>query len=140
MFCKVCGNEVNSEAIFCTKCGCAIVEQKKIKNKEKENMKNSEIGFNVLKYISVGLVSLSFTFLLLAILTPYVRGNNYKISWSPNSTLSIFCVIFASLGLIVSIANFVLGFKSENKGKRFYSDVVFMLSILTYILSIVCIS
>ena len=42
MFCRICGNELNEQAVICTKCGCAVDNKNlrkddKAMNKIKEN-------------------------------------------------------------------------------------------------------
>ena len=142
MFCRVCGNEVRDEAVFCTKCGCAIVESKKTIAKKDNQNSNTDKLFNVFRYLSLVVVSLSVMFLLSAIIIPYVHISVYTsysyASWSPDNSFSMVSLTFAILGLILSIVNFILGFREENKEKRFSSDVIFIISIITFILSIFC--
>lgn len=144
MFCKICGNELSEQAVVCPKCGCAVSEGKKVKNSIKNI--DAEKLFNILRYISVLLISLSIMFVFSAIFGSSVDLNYSKYTgdiWVSNYTDSDFSVvgiIFACFGFIPSLVNFILSFKDENKKKRFSSDIIFMISIITIILSIVCIS
>lgn len=144
MFCKICGNELNEQVVVCPKCGCAIVEDKKIKT----SIRNTDTRklFNILRYIAALLISLSIMFVFIAIFgsSTDLYYSKYTdtvwVSWYTDSDFSVVGIIFASFGFIPSLVNFILSFKDENKKKRFSSDITFMISILTIILSIVCIS
>lgn len=157
MFCKICGNELSDQAVICPKCGCAVVEEKKVKVKTKNNTSNTGKLFTVFKYVSIALICLSIMFMFLAIFGSYINISEYLYldyskytgytlegsiyaSWWTDYGLSIPCIIFACLGFVVSVSNFILSFKNENKEKRFSSDVIFIVSVLTMILSIACIA
>ncbi len=157
MFCKICGNEINEQAVICPKCGCAVVEKKNLKTKNKNVTAIRAKLFAIFKYVSIALICLSIMFMFFAIFSSYVdvdhylsldynKYSGYKLqgsiyaSWWTDFDLSLTCIIFAVLGVLTALFNFILSFIGENKEKRFSSDVIFIISILTMILSTTCIA
>ena len=138
MFCRVCGNEVNEQAIICPKCGCSIENVFVNKNvKERKETSKTSTAFKVFNYITAGLICLAITFLVLSIIncdlyfwSSYSYGRliiNYEYA-----TISL---IVSLIALGSSISAFVISFNEENKEKRFSSDVLFIISIFVVFVS-----
>lgn len=153
MFCKICGNELNEQAVICPKCGCAVETVKLPKRKQTFN---SATFMAVCKYVSIVLLCFAFMFMMLSIICSYVNVNDYLnleykynkynllgsiyVSWWTNWGLALPCLIFSILSYVFSATGFAFGFKRENKEKRFSSDVIFIISHFVLVLSIVCIT
>lgn len=116
MFCRICGNEINEEAFFCTNCGCAIKE-----NRFDETKSASRLVFNIFNYISTGLFCLS---LILDFLFPIFKEQLiFKDLWV---TVMFILSIFA---LISGTASVILGFFKVNRTKLALSVTLFYLII-----------
>ena len=152
MFCKICGNELNEKAVICPKCGCAVEKVKPPKIKKEKNITNF---FMIIKYITVILLCFAVMFMTLSIIFSYVKVNEYLYLdyskytgydlsgsiyalWRTNYELSIPCLIFSILSYVFSAIGFALGFKKENKEKRFATDVMFIIANFILVLSICC--
>ncbi|MBR2614587.1 MAG: hypothetical protein IKC71_03195 [Clostridia bacterium] len=152
MFCRICGNEVNEQAVVCPKCGCAIDDafaKKKVKEKNDDERNKIEdvdtefkdtskacIAFN---YVSVGLICLTLMFGILSIAygwidAHFVNGYSYAYYY-PYFGLALTAFISSLVMLGFSITSFVLGFK--NKSKRNISDILFIVSIFIFIFVII---
>ncbi len=154
MFCKICGKELNDQAVICPGCGCAVndlpISKRKIK-KESSNTSTTSTLYSVFKYITVGLICFAVMFLVLSLLFDYIHvwynlttgtytklvsGSIYASSYT-NFGMSIACLIFSILSYLFACITFALGFKSENKSKRFSSDVLFIIVNFLLVLAIV---
>ena len=143
MFCKTCGNELHENAVICPKCGCAVGNAKPIKQKSSNNTSKA---LTVINYMSVILICIATMFIASSVFSATVdvyEGYSsiittyYAYFWT-NIEDSITGMVFAIIALVVSIIGFVLGLKKENKDKSFRSSVIFIISIVLLITSIVC--
>ncbi len=154
MFCKICGNELNEKAVICPKCGCAVEKVKPPKIKKEKNITNY---FMIVKYITVILLCFAVMFMTLSIIYSYIKVNDglYLLGTSKTGydlygsiyayfytdyEVSIPCLIFSILSYVFSAIGFALGFKKENKEKRFATDAMFIIANFILVLSIICIS
>ena len=142
MFCRICGNELNDAAIICPKCGCAVEERIKpieIK-KTKVQSSDSSMMFKVFNYISVALIALTIMFFALSIIYAWIDVDIYKsssftgsssysarTSYFLNYSLSLLCLISSICAYGTGTTSFVLGFKPDNKEKRFLSDALYII-------------
>mgnify|MGYP005781936085 CR=1 FL=1 len=156
MFCKICGKELNDQAVICPGCGCAVnnnlpTTKQKTKKETADNTGNPSTLYTVFKYLTVGIICFATMFLILSLIFDYIyvdhflstsaysrfiSGSIYASSYT-NSGMSIACLIFSILSYSFACITFALGFKSENKSKRFSSDVLFIIVNFLLILAIV---
>ena len=155
MFCKICGNELNEKAVICPKCGCTVEEHTPVKAKKSTSSGNS--AYKVLKYISATLLILALSFMMLSIVYAHIHcfhglyvstrnygydfwvdGNVYADLWF-NLGMAITSLALAFLGFICSVITFALSFSGENRKTGFSSYVMFIASITTLFLSILCV-
>lgn len=152
MFCKNCGNEINEKAIICPKCGCAIEEETQLtKRTTIINESNSYLNlcFNIVNYITVGLICLTLTAFALSIGLAeiytsvsatdsryYFHAYSY---FNPNISALIVSFVLSICGYAFETTSFVLGFFKNNKTKRITSDVLFIIvNCLLFLLLFCC--
>ena len=146
MFCKTCGNELNDLAVVCPKCGCAVNEEK---TKQKKEIDLSKLH-SILSYVALAVLCLAVIFMVCSILSAHVNlGTSYyqyydgEIAyintygyWRLGGGSMITSFVFSILGFLTSVANFILGFKKENKERFFRSTAIFMFGIVMMFLSV----
>ena len=146
MFCKTCGNELNDLAVVCPKCGCAVNEEK---TKQKKEIDLSKLH-SILSYVALAVLCLAVIFMVCSILSAHVNlGTSYyqyydgEIAyintygyWRLGGSSMITSFVFSILGFLTSVANFILGFKKENKERFFRSTAIFMFGIVMMFLSV----
>lgn len=146
MYCKTCGNELNDLAVVCPKCGCAVNEEK---TKQKKEIDLSKLN-SILSYVALAILCLAVIFMVCSIIsadmwvnTSYYQYYDGEIAyidvyghWNINENPMIASFVFSILGFLTSVANFVLGFKKENKEKFFRSTAIFMFGVVMMFLSI----
>ena len=120
MFCKICGNELNENAVVCVKCGCAVEQEKKV---EKVAEKSVSVGgtttaYKVLDFVTKVLVVLAVTLFMASRIT-------YQ--WENYLSYLVVCFIFATMAYGTGLATFIIGFKKENKNRIFSSVLTFIL-------------
>lgn len=114
MFCKICGSELNEQAVVCMKCGCLV---EKIDMKVGHNRKkDTKLAFCFLNYLTACLFCLTFAFFMLSLIT--------SVKWL------IACFVIGICNFLTATASFVLGFFNENKAKRILSDMLFMATVV----------
>ena len=136
MFCKTCGNELNDKAVICPKCGCAV-NNSKIGLKQITTTEDIKTAFNVLNYITIGLICLVVTFLFISIPLVYIyheRGYGGYLALDYDCLICAFVFSLCACG--TGITSFVLGFKESCKTKRFLSDAFFMFVFFLFFISI----
>lgn len=152
MFCKFCGNELNENAVVCTKCGCAIpTNNEKEKNLPRNGDTVAESSVltktaNILSYISIGLIVLSFFFWCLSVVGASVSSRIYAGSSISKSTvfsylwLNFGCLLISFistiLSFLVSTATFIVGLCSKNRQNSFKSNVIFIIAFFLLVLAI----
>ena len=146
MYCKTCGNELNDLAVVCPKCGCAVNEEK---TKQKKEIDLSKLH-SILSYVALAILCLAVIFMVISIIsadmwinTSYYQYYDGEIAyintygyWNINENPMIASFVFSILGFLTSIANFVLGFKKENKDKLFRATAIYMFGVVMMFLSI----
>lgn len=149
MFCKICGNELNEKAVICPKCGCTVEEHTPVKAKKSTSSGNS--AYKVLKYISATLLILALTFMMLSLIYSEIDCyeslyiSNYGIRGSIWAYLhfepgtAVVSLMLAFLGFVCSVTTFALSFSGENRKTGFSSYVMFIASLATLFLSILCV-
>lgn len=153
MFCKFCGNELNENAVVCTKCGCPITTDNK---KEKKSTRNNDTiaessvltkTTNILSYISIALIVFSFFFWCLSVVGASVSSRFYLGSSVSRSTvfsslwLNFGCLLVSFISTIltflVSIATFIVGLCNKNRQNSFKSNVIFIIAFFLLVLAII---
>lgn len=137
MFCTKCGKEISDQAVVCVNCGCAV-DSKFNLNKQQTN--DTSKLYLILKYVSVALLALSIIFIFLSIAEGivFISIGSYYADFLPNRELSLISLVFAVFAFVSSIINFIIGFKEENKKKRFSTDVIFIINMVIMVVSIIC--
>ena len=144
MFCKNCGNEVNDEAIVCTKCGCPISSYQAPKKEPVVQELPTEkvaknFSFNVLSIIIalfVGLFSLLLPSVLklIACFNTEYWGDGYSSLTNYIYTFNLSYVAFA-FTMAVSITNLVFLFINTKKEKDKFTFILsLIINILTFAL------
>ena len=122
MFCQICGNEINEQAIICPKCGCTVASNPKKSKNTTHSKVTTYSKSDVLNYVTLILICLTLIF----------SGYFFPIgNW--------ISLIFALLAFGISLYHFTLSLISENIPKSFITNVLFIVA-TTLILRVVIIS
>lgn len=139
MFCRNCGHELNDGAYVCTNCGCLANgnEPKVTVSAESANSAESkkELLAKIFMWVSFGLISLSFIFVMLSIADMYIYVGNYSVSMYLGDT-AIPAFIIAIFGLGAGITAFVFGLKSTDKVLKMMTTLCFIVSVTMQLLSL----
>ena len=152
MFCKFCGNELNENAVVCTKCGCAIPTNNK---KEKKLPRNGDTvaessvlikTVTILSYVSIALITISFFFWCISVVDAHISTRIFHdIALDTTTAHSYFwledtylvCLFVSSiLTFLTSTANFIVGLLCKDSNVSFKSNVVFIISTILLVLAI----
>ncbi len=145
MFCKICGKELNDNAVICPGCGCAVnnnlkpvAEETKVEPiKSEENKAKNPIftTHSVMQYVTMVLICFAVTFLFLALISIGIDVDVFEtrydiLAWGDlyfYFEYAIPCFVFTILSYISALFTFILGFNSANKYKRFSSNTLFII-------------
>lgn len=95
MFCQKCGEEINDEAVVCTKCGCAVE-----KNSKPVSVPDEEkTGIGIAMGLFLGVIGLIIGLCL------YKDGTIARQTFIKSWTIT-FCITFV-VGLIIGIVSYV---------------------------------
>lgn len=154
MFCRYCGKEILDEAVLCPHCGVMVkkinlpaqnaaqsqpvaqpVQQTPSCAEKKDEIKKTRLArvFGVVSSVFSGL-SLLFVLSGFATMLYYWMGSSYYYDDG-----SFGAAIFMGLiALGTGIASFILGLRQKNAGVRYISTVIFVASIFSVMLPMVC--
>ena len=143
MFCRICGNELNDQAVICPKCGCAVNEKCFAKTKEKTRINFSGLKncIAVLNYVSIVLILVTFLMWGLSIPTAFIEAQIqsfpliYTYLYLGDTILVAF--ITSIVSFLTSITNFVFGLCNRKEKSPLVTNIVFMISVCILVLSVV---
>lgn len=150
MFCKNCGKEISNEAAICVNCGVWVNGNAPKKEVVEEKVEKAAKLSKLFGIISFSLIALTTVLIFAGIAFAYVDvdvhlsyGSYYNyyaygyayLEWE---YVSVICaVVFSWMALGLGVTSFIFGLKTKKcLGVRYLSTLVFIMSIVTYIVPI----
>ena len=142
MFCKICGNELNDNAVVCIKCGCAVerAPAPKVKTVKANSANEPSTAYKVLDFVTKTLIVLSLMFFAFSIMWGRVYVNSRYSSYGylySDYGLALASLLFGIFAYCVGLATFILGFIGSHRVSVFRNALLFIVVSAVLAVSIV---